>query len=124
MKILHIISGDLWAGAEVQAYNTLIALSNDANFSLLCIVFNDGLFREKLRKKNIATTLIDEKKNSAWKIIDKICIEIKKRQPDIIHVDLVKEHFTSKLAIMKSFKKIPLVRTVHGIGNRRTISNF
>ena len=114
MKAMHVISGDLWAGAEVQVFNSLIALKAETDLSLECIIFNEGILSEKLRENNITTVLIDEKKYSILRIVDKICVEIKTWRPDVIHVDLVKEHFASKLAIVKSLKRIPIVRTVHG----------
>ncbi len=114
MKVMHIISGDLWAGAEVQVYNALVALAENKDFSLKCIVFNEGILSRKLKEYEIDTELIDEQKFSVWKIIKKLRAEIKEYHPDVLHVDMVKEHFSTTLALVKSSRKIPLVRTVHG----------
>jgi len=48
MRILHIIAGDLWAGAEVQVYNTLASLQKQDGVKVLCVVFNTGVLVEPI----------------------------------------------------------------------------
>ena len=42
MKIIHLVSGDLWAGAEVQLYHLASNLVKMDPVSLIVIVFNNG----------------------------------------------------------------------------------
>lgn len=114
MNIIHIISGDIWAGAEVQAYHTLSALSDKPNLSLICVVFNNGIFKNNLEKKNIKTIMLDETKFNSFSLLIKLKRLICNTSPDVIHVHAVKEHLLVKLALILCCNKIPIVRTVHG----------
>ena len=46
LKICHIISGDLWAGAEVMAYHLLRGLKSLGDLSITAIVLNEGKLAE------------------------------------------------------------------------------
>lgn len=114
IRILHIISGDLWAGAAVQVYHMLSALSMNQRFYVACVVFNDGILRRNLEKMNIKTILFDEKKLSSIATLLRLKELIRTEKPDIIHVHAVKEHFLGKVSSILSRQKIPVIRTVHG----------
>ena len=112
--IFHIISGDLWAGAEVQVYQTLRALKNNPNIMPVCILFNDGMLASKLRQKKIKTLILDEKKNNSLEILIQLVKICRKLKPDIIHVHHIKEHFLGIFASLSTCHKVPLIRTIHG----------
>ena len=115
MKLIHVISGDLWAGAEVQVFQTLSAVKK--NIDLTCLVFNEGVLLEKLVKEDIKTILLDENKNSSFKLIKLLQEILFNFKPDIIHVHAVKEHYIAKLSCLFFNKKISVFRTVHGARN-------
>lgn len=121
-KILHIISGDIWAGAEVQVFQTISALSKKKEFKVICLLFNDGILRRNLEKKGIETILLDETKHNCFSLCLKLKKIIHKIQPCIIHVHKVKEHFLGRLSSLSIKRKIPVVRTVHG--GRKTPGNL
>lgn len=114
IRILHIISGDLWAGAAVQVYHTLSALSRNGKFYVLCAVFNDGVLRRNLEKMNIRTVLLDETKLNSMGMLLSLKKLIEAEKPGMIHVHAVKEHFFGKVSALLANKNIPVVRTVHG----------
>lgn len=114
MNIMHIISADIWAGAEVQVYHTVTALSKQPHIIVTCVVFNDGILKEKLEKKNIDIIFIDENKYSNLSLLCVLKKIIKQKCPDLLHVHAVKEHFIGWLASLLCYRKISIVRTVHG----------
>lgn len=116
-KIVHIISGDLWAGAEVQVYHTLKYLNYNNNMQFYTILFNDGILNINLKKEGIKTIIIDEKENNTIKMIIKITKLLYWIQPNIIHVHAYKEHLLGSLAAIFSGNKAYIVRTFHGITN-------
>jgi len=114
IRILHIISGDLWAGAAVQVYHTLSALSTSDQLYLICAVFNDGILKKGLEKMNIETVLLDERKFNFISMLLRLKKLIQAERPHIIHVHAVKEHFLGKVSTILAHRKIPVIRTVHG----------
>lgn len=47
-RVLHLVSGDLWAGAEVMVYTLFHALAADPDVELMALCFNDGILARKL----------------------------------------------------------------------------
>ena len=112
--VCHIISGDLWAGAEVQAATLMRGLAHHDDIELLAIVLNNGKLANELKNRKIETYVVDEKKNFfiqlLWKIF-KIC---RHRGIHILHTHRYKEDFIGTL--MSLLLRIPfLVCTQHGL---------
>jgi glycosyltransferase involved in cell wall biosynthesis len=114
IRIVHIISGDLWAGAEAQVFSTLSCLSRIKGNDLLCILFNSGILKEKLDTINIKTVVLDESLANNLFLLWNLHKTINTVKPHIIHVHRVKEHLLSTAASFTMRRKIPIVRTVHG----------
>src|SRR5690625_6487224 len=57
-RVMHVISGDLWAGAEVQAYTLLTQLHHDCELHVA--VMNLGRLEQQLQNAGIAVTVLDE----------------------------------------------------------------
>ena len=111
---MHIISGDVWAGAEVQVYHTLSALTKKEDLLVTCVLFNNGILEKKLKKKNIKTIVLDETRFNNFSLLYKLSKIIRNEAPHIIHVHAVKEHFLVKCSSILSRNVIPIIRTVHG----------
>ncbi len=113
---MHIISGDLWAGAEVQAYTLLKHLHH--NVELCVILMNEGELSEKLSALGITPIIIPETTHSSLKIIRKLFTHIRQFNPDVIHTHRQKENILGSLANLAcvpfSGKLTPSVRTAHG----------
>lgn len=114
--ILHIISGDLWAGAEVQAYTLLKYLQ--PHVQLHVVLMNEGELANRLRALNIPVTLLSETELSFFVVLKRLAALIKELQPDVIHTHRQKENIVGSLA---NFIAFPLagnrpksVRTAHG----------
>jgi len=42
LKVCHILSGDLWAGAEVMSYHLLSELNGAPDVQLSVLILNEG----------------------------------------------------------------------------------
>lgn len=118
--LIHVISGDLWAGAESQVYNNLYALKEEDKWNVTCLLFNAGILKNKLDAIGVKTYLIDENTNSTLLMCFKIYKLIREIRPSLLHVHHTKEHLLGLLCSMLIRKKIPLIRTVHGLHGVRS----
>lgn len=119
-KVLHIISGDLWAGAEVQAYTLLTSLRD--NCELLAVLMNHGELADRLMQAGITVEIIDERHISSLTIFTRLCTIIRRFAPDIVHTHRQKENILGTIAnslasrfLHKQFwRRSAAVRTTHG----------
>ncbi len=108
---MHIISGDLWAGAEVQAYTLLKFMRQECDLHV--ILMNHGELEERLSKLNIPVTVLDESRLKTWRILIAMRKSIVNFQPDIVHTHRQKENVLGGLANFISTRS-KSVRTSHG----------
>lgn len=111
-RILHIVSGDLWAGAESSTYNLLAALSDDC--SIHAVVLNHGELERKLREHGISVTVLDENSRSSLEILKSLREIIRDTKPDLIHTHRQKENILASVANLTTLQ-VPMIRTVHGL---------
>ncbi|RZK16402.1 MAG: glycosyltransferase [Flavobacterium sp.] len=116
IRVMHIISGDLWAGAEVQAYTLLKYLQPDV--SLHVVILNDGELAKRLRALQIQVTILPESTLGSLTIFRKLVKLILHFRPHVIHTHRQKENILGNLAnIVASITmeiKAKSVRTTHG----------
>lgn len=110
-----MISGDLWAGAEVQMYTVMMALRECPEFELSAIVLNEGTLAEKLRLAGINVAVSDEKRLRFSQIRSEVRVFLGRTRPLILHSHRYKENILAGMAKKKGDVK-RLVQTVHGIG--------
>jgi len=109
------MTGDLWAGAEVQLYNTMCELVKQSHDNFPVVLFSNGELYRKLMSLNQNIYLLDEENLSSMNICFELSKLIRKERPSIIHVHDYKSHITAAIAklIVKSDCKI--IRTLHGL---------
>ncbi|WP_331344880.1 glycosyltransferase [Cellvibrio sp. UBA7661] len=116
LKILHIISGDLWAGAEVQAFTLISSLKDDCDLHV--VLMNNGILANKLKQANISLEIIDEQQTSGIGIISKLIKVIKTIKPDVIHTHRQKENILTSVANLAvsifPWRRTKSLRTTHG----------
>ena len=123
MNILHLASGDLWAGAEVQLFHLSTRLSRQEGIKLLVVLFNHGQLEDELKQRNISVAVLDETRLSGFAILRELNKLVKVFQPDIIHTHRHKENIIGGLIAVLNRKKS--VRTVHGANEHpRGLLNF
>ena len=113
ISVVHIASGDLWAGAEVQLFTLVDTLSRNKNMAMHVILLNHGKLEDKLRGENINVTVIDESKHNGLSILIQTLRQIHRIKPDIIHTHRIKENILGSLCALLN-GRIPSLRTVHG----------
>ncbi|WP_082220605.1 MULTISPECIES: glycosyltransferase [unclassified Marinobacter] len=111
--VTHIISGDIWAGAESQAFELLSGLQSGLAIKPTAVVFNPGLIMDKLTNIGIPVTCADERRLSTIEIIKVIRDHLKSNSTDIVHTHGFKENVLGTVA--QKLNGVPRsVRTVHG----------
>src|SRR5690606_30015984 len=114
IKICHVASGDLWAGAEVQIFEQLRNLSVDDRFEVSAILLNEGQLCEDIRSLGIDVFVLDESKTkflALQKQFRKLVNEIK---PDILHSHRYKENLLCGF-LGPGSHPAKLITTVHGL---------
>lgn len=112
-RVCHIMSGDLWAGAEVMAYNLMKGLTLYPGLTLRAIVLNEGRLTEELRSLGIPVEVFDESRLSFRELITRIRDSVARTPPDIIHSHRHKENILAFVASIGSGTR--LVSTYHGM---------
>lgn len=116
LRIMHIVSGDLWAGAEVQAFTLLKYLQ--PNVSLHVVLMNEGELANRLRALNVHISVLPESQLSSWAIFTSLVRLIKETKPHIVHTHRQKENILGALANFIAFPffwtRPRSLRTTHG----------
>jgi len=118
VNILHIVSGDLWAGAEVQFFTLAKTLGKHSEAILNVILLNHGTLEQKLIEHGINVIVIDENNFNSIRVLLKLISTIKKIQPDIIHTHRVKENILGSISALVN-GNIPSLRTAHGAAEHK-----
>jgi len=112
IRALHIISGDLWAGAEAQAFTLLSALRK-RGLDVHAVVMNEGELTRRLKANDITVTILDERRMSPVGILVALRRLMRSWRPDIVHTHRIKENVLGSLANRLALN-VPSLRTVHG----------
>lgn len=111
--MLHIASGDLWAGAEVQLFTLTKTLHCTLGIPVSVVLLNHGKLENKLRETGIKVTVIDEARLNSLQILLMLIRIIRDQSPDIIHTHRMKENIIGSTAALLAGRP-PSLRTVHG----------
>lgn len=113
MLCLHVVSGDLWAGAEVSAFNLIRELQGRSGMQVHAIVLNEGSLHARLVGAGVPTRLLPESRLSFPLLLREGLGEARKLRPDVIHSHRYKEHLLG--SVMSIAAKAHHVRTAHGL---------
>ena len=113
ISVVHITSGDLWAGAEVQLYHLAIAQHRHEDINVFVILLNHGLLEECLRAGGIDVVVFDENQLNSVQIYLRILGRLRRINPDIVHTHRMKENILGAFASV-FVMKTQSIRTVHG----------
>jgi glycosyltransferase involved in cell wall biosynthesis len=119
MRILHVASGDLWAGAENQLYLLAGAQASDPETVVTVVLMNDGILADRLRHAGIVVVVVDERSHSVAQTVRAVARLIKHRCIDIVHTHRAKENLVGALAVLLAGRGVSL-RTAHGSPERPT----
>ena len=118
--VLHICSGDLWAGAEVMLFN-LVLEQRKQGIVPAVVVFNQGILHDKLIAETIKVFTIGEQNHSSFSIINEIRHLIKTYRPAVVHTHGFKENILGSLAGMGT--GTASIRTEHGLIEVETLKS-
>jgi len=113
IKVLHIASGDNWAGAEVQLFTLATALQTKPGVRVVVVLFNDGKLEQKLREAGVEVSVFDESELNGFQILHQLAHKIREIKPDVIHTHRTKENILGSIAAHMC-GNIPALRTAHG----------
>ncbi len=112
--VCHLVSGDLWAGAEVMVFHLLRALSNMDTISVSAIVFNNGRLASELKNSGIEITVINESKYPFPVLVYKSYRVLRTKKVSILHSHRRKENFLA-LILSIFLGGVRLIHTQHGM---------
>lgn len=113
ISVLHIASGDLWAGAEVQMYTLVKTLNNNLHVPVTVVLLNHGKLERELKAIGINVYILDESQLNGLQIFFSLFRLIRRLSPDIIHTHRIKENILGSIAALLA-GNISSLRTTHG----------
>lgn len=119
--VCHIISGDLWAGAEAMACHLLRYLQTCAEIHLTVILLNEGRLAVELREAGIKVCVIEEKHHSFFAIAKSILSVLDGSTQHVLHSHRYKENLLAFL-VSRRMKEVKLVTTQHGLPEMQSVS--
>jgi glycosyltransferase involved in cell wall biosynthesis len=122
MKVVHVISGDLWAGAEAQAYSLIRELSADTRVELAAIVLNEGQLATRLRELGIRVHVINEQHKGPVRILHEMRSLLRAEQPEVLHSHRYKENIIGAFA-SRPLQRVRRVKTLHGLPESAAAEN-
>ncbi len=115
LGVCHLISGDLWAGAEVMAFHLLQGLHRRRDIDLFVIVLNRGTLSDRLQQEGISTCIISETAHSFQAIVRLAWRMVAKREPQVLHSHRYKENALAYLVSLALRRRVALIATQHGM---------
>jgi glycosyltransferase involved in cell wall biosynthesis len=113
-RVLHLVSGDLWAGAEVMVYSLFHALAGNQDVELMALCLNDGVLARKLSALGCDVHVIPEQRHGFPEIVAAALNRYRRSGIDVLHSHRVKQHLLG--AVLSRALGIPsLVATIHGL---------
>lgn len=113
MHVVHILSGDVWGGAETQVHALIRALRATDEIDVSVLLFNHGLTAQRLSECGIAIHVFDEARQGPVGLVVAFARWLRRVRPDALHSHGYKECVIGTLAARLA-GGIPCVRTVHG----------
>jgi glycosyltransferase involved in cell wall biosynthesis len=98
MTITHLASGDLWAGAESQLHNMVLAMHRTGDVNIDVILLNEGLLADRLRQAGVPVTVFPESQLGALPLFARIRRHLAARRTHIVHTHRYKENVLGALA--------------------------
>jgi L-malate glycosyltransferase len=111
LRICHLASGDLWAGAEVMLFELLRELHGCSGLQVRAILLNRGRLARELVASRMAVSIIDEGEHSLPSLVRQIRRELARNPADIVHAHRYKENLLAWLCGGRALR----LATQHGL---------
>ncbi len=119
LRVLHIVSGDGWGGAEAIVLNLIRAQAARTDLEPCLLVLNEGRLMELAREASLPVHLVRETGLSFWKLFYKIDQALTELAPAIIHAHRYKEILIASLLARRH--RARSVVTLHGYEPRTAV---
>jgi len=106
LRVAHLVSGDLWAGAEVATFHLLRALAERPDLEVSAVVLNDGELLARLRASGVTAHLEPEAGRGARALAGAVRARCAGSQ--LLHAHRYKENLLAALT------GLPWLSTQHG----------
>jgi L-malate glycosyltransferase len=122
LTVLHVFSGDLWAGAEVMIFNLMSCLGEEPSLRVIALALNDGILASKLEAAGITTIVIPEKTHAFAGILRRAAALLKGEHIDAIHAHRYKENLLAWF-LARRLGVHELITTIHGLPEPGTLGS-
>src|SRR5687767_4054869 len=85
LRVCHVMTADLWAGAEVQVATTAAYLIARPDVNLSAVLLNEGLLARELRRLGVQVAVVDETRTSALGILRFLTRFLKENDIELVH---------------------------------------
>jgi glycosyltransferase involved in cell wall biosynthesis len=114
LHVVHLLSGDQWAGAEVMAFHLLHHLSKRGpDVAVMALCLNEGQLSAQLRQVGVPVHVLPESSLSFPQIVRQAARLLRGLRVDVLHSHRYKEHYLA--ALLSAWTGARLVATVHGL---------
>jgi glycosyltransferase involved in cell wall biosynthesis len=117
-RITHLVSGDLWGGAEALVFALAQEQHRLRPGDVHCIVMNPGQLAARLIDSGIPTTTLDESRQGLRELLRAVGGVVRKFAPRIVHAHRQKENLLAALLAPFHFREgraFRRVATIHGM---------
>lgn len=114
LRVCHIMSADLWAGAEVQVATLCSYLVAQPEVSVSAVLFNEGRLAGELRRLGVDIGVIEEGRHTAAAIVRFAARFLREREIDVVHTHRYKDNILGTAAARLAGVPV-IVRSVHGL---------
>jgi len=112
LRVCHVMTADLWAGAEVQVATVASYLSGRPEVMLTAVLLNDGWLAQQLRQLGVPTEVLDEQRHTSLQIVRGLVHFLRHHDIQVVHTHRQKD--TVLGAVAARLARVPhLIRTVH-----------
>jgi L-malate glycosyltransferase len=113
IRVCHVMTADLWAGAEVQVATLASYLVARPEVQVSAVLFNDGWLASELRAVGITVAVVDEHLHTPLGIVHFLTRFFRRHRIDLIHTHRYKDNVLGSIAA--AVAGVPyVIRTVHG----------
>lgn len=113
VRVAHIASGDLWAGAEMQLFTLAVQLQQLPTIELHICLLNHGQLYKRLTNAGVAVSIFSESELGTIVIGKELYRVLRQFKPDVVHTHRLKENILGSVVALL-LGNTPSIRTVHG----------
>ena len=98
VRVTHLISGDQWAGAEVQVTHLLAGLAQFHELELAAILLNEGRLAQELRRCGILVSVVSEQDLGPLGLAWELGQALRRHATDVLHAHGYKQSVLGAVA--------------------------